>query len=81
MNSTMIPTELQKLALEMAVDGAWNVIESCSLSELDGMVEWMNVEDEYAGSAIDDAFKLLVGLGLAEVHPQHSTWIREIANL
>lgn len=74
-----VSAEIERLAFEMAIDGAWALIESYSLAELDGQNEWMNATDEHDSAALGDAFKLLLGLHLAEVHPDHPAWIREIA--
>jgi hypothetical protein len=71
--------ELNQLALEMAIDGAWCVIKCHSVSEIDGNIQWMNVTDDL--ERLSDEFKLLCELRLAEIHPDHPAWIREIAEL
>lgn len=74
-----IPEELQDLALEMAVDSAWNFLEGASVGELDGQIEWMNLGDDFEN--FEDEIKLLIGLKLAEIHPTNKTWIRQVAEL
>ena len=71
--------DLNRLALEMAVDAAWSYIDSESLKENEDGVEWLNVGDDL--ERLRDCFTLLTGLKLAETHPDHPNWIREIAEL
>ena len=77
----MTDGELNRFCREMAADAAWSLVESCSTVETDRQMEWRNVSDDYLNGAIADAFKLLVALRLAEVHPQYPFWIRKIADL
>lgn len=75
----MTQQEIERLTLQIAVDACWSAIESASLGEMEGDIEWMNVTDELA--IVEDEFRLLLALKLAEVHPNHPAWIREIAEL
>ena len=68
-----------RLTQEMAIDACWGYIESASIGQLENGIEWMDVSDELHNH--EDEFRLLIALGLAEVHSEHPTWIREIATL
>lgn len=76
-----VSQEIYQLALEIAVDSSWSLIESSSNQNIESGTAWLAVSDKYACHAIDDAFALLIGLKLAVVHPKHKMWIREIAEL
>ncbi len=71
--------ELRRRVLEMAIDAAWSMIESSSVTELENNEEWMNLCDE--GDRVTDAISLLTELGLLGSHPAHPGWVREIAVL
>lgn len=69
----------QRRVLEFAVDACWAAIESSAIAELDGAVEWMDLSDDFDNCL--DEVTLLTDLGLLGVHPEHPTWVREIAKL
>lgn len=75
----MTAEEINRLALEIAVDSCWSAIECDSLPVVEAGVEWKDVGDDI--HHLTDEFTLLTELKLAEVHPQHPEWIREVAEL
>jgi hypothetical protein len=72
------PDLLQRV-LEAAVESAWSYVESCSITQSDGNVEWMGLDVDFEDVSLN--VQLLVDLGLAEICPQHPAWVREIAIL
>jgi hypothetical protein len=79
--------DLRRRILEIAVDAAWGIIESNSVSEYDGAkggTEWMDLGDlwmDLGDFRADTEVELLRELGLLAVHPAHANWVREIAEL
>ncbi len=71
--------EMTRLAVKLAVDAAWSGVECASIVEREGETEWFNVGED--AESLEDEMRLLVGLKLAEIHPEHPEWIREVAEL
>lgn len=80
--------ELRRRVLEMAIDAAWSMIESNSVTELENNEKWMNTElennEEWVnfcdeGDRVTAAISLLTELGLLGSHPAHPGWVREIS--
>lgn len=71
--------ELNRLALEYAIDNCWSFIDGASVTVEENGVTWFDMGADAAD--LEDEITLLVGFRLAEVHPQHPAWIREIAEL
>lgn len=76
----MTPEEIMQLTTEVAVDASWVAIRSEAVWPEGEDVEWLDVGEEGLERVADEV-KLLVALRLAEIHPEHPTWIREIAEL
>jgi hypothetical protein len=71
--------DLRLKVITLAVDSAWSSIESLSIFQLDGEIEWMDLGEDF-----QDCFEevaILETLGLLEKHPVHTLWVREIASL
>jgi hypothetical protein len=71
--------DLLRRVLELAVETAWGCVDSCSITQPDGDVRWMDLDIDFCD--VSDEVQLLIDLGLAEIHPEHPAWVREIAKL
>ena len=74
-----LPDDIADLMESLAVEYCWSVIESAAVHEEQGEALWFNVGSDLGN--LKDEFRLLTALDLAEVHPDHPDWIREVAEL
>ena len=72
-------SQLRRSVLETAVDACWSAIESSSVQELQDGLEWMDLGEEK--ESVANEVSLLTELRLLGSHPEHSEWVREIAEL